>query len=375
MSPVIWWALGVGCARRAGLTSWRTVCPPRPYLAIAMKLSSQSWQELVDTLDLLILIADQNRNIQYANRAACALITQRSLGVEGERADLVLSELASLFDRADLLSGGQTSWRPMVIELPKTGSTLFHAKVARRAEHQDYVVVLQHITEELKAGLNPKRSVSALMPTFLHEIKNPLAAISTAVELLLEDNESGELHDELTAILHEVQRMKLVLDGAGLVGKPLRARSRTNIHYALRQACKVLQPLAKRKKINFNVFIAEGEPLYFDTVVLKAILFNLVMNAIHACNEGQSIKVTSVVERNTLLMEVKDNGIGMNQETLEQATRLFFTTKSFGSGIGLALCQEVAREAGGELRIESAEGVGTTVTFVVPIEPRSNSRV
>ena len=340
-----------------------------------MQLSSQSWQELVESLDVAIVVTDENRHIVYANKAACAVITQRSLGVTSERLDLVLSELSSLFDRADLVSSGQTSWRPIVIELPDGASPLFHAKITRRVAQRDFVVMLQRITEELKAGLNPKRSVSALMPTFLHEIKNPLAAISTAVELLLEDYESGALHDELAAILHEVQRMKLVLDGAGLVGKPLRARSRSSIQYSIRQACKVLQPLAKRKGVNFHAFIAECEPLPLDTVVLKAIVFNLVMNAIHACSEGQSIKVTSVVEKKTLLIEVKDNGIGMDRETLEQATRLFFTTKSFGSGIGLALCQEVAREAGGELRIESALGVGTTVTFAVPVERYNNSRV
>ena len=343
-----------------------------------MNFTSQTWQELIDTLDAVIFVTDEKRQVRFANQAARAITSQRTLDVVGARLDKVLSELKVMFDRADAVVSGETAWQPLVIELPDGAGPLFHAKVTRRESRGsgpgDYVILLQRITEELKAGLNPKRSVSALMPTFLHELKNPLAAISTSVELLLEDLEPSELRDELAAIFGEVRRMKLVLDGVGLVGKPLRERGRLNVQRSLREACTVLHPLAKRKGINFKAFIADSEPLPFNTMVLKAIVFNLVMNAIHACNEGQTISVRSVIESGIFVLEVKDNGMGMNQETLEQCTRLFYTTKSFGSGIGLALCQEVASEAGGELLIDSAEGVGTTVTFRVPIDRRTGTR-
>ena len=343
-----------------------------------MNFTSHTWEELVDTLDAIIFVTDENRQIRFANQAACAIATQRSLDVIGSPLDKVLSELKIMFDAADGLISGETVWQPLVIELPDDLSPLFHAKVTRRKSREsgpdDYVVQLQRITEELKAGLNPKRSVSALMPTFLHELKNPLAAIATSVELLLEDLEPSELRDELVAIFGEVRRMKLVLDGVGLVGKPLRARSPLDVTRALREACTVLNPLAKRKGIKFSAYIPDSEPLPFNTMVLKAIVFNLVMNAIHACTEDESIKVTAVAEKNRFRLEVEDDGMGMDEETLEQCTRLFYTTKSFGSGIGLALCQEVAREAGGGLHIKSAEGVGTTVTFLVPIDPHITSR-
>lgn len=345
-----------------------------------MNFSIEFWQELVDTLDTGIFVTDGQRRIVYANELGRAVVLQRSLEVTGERLDELLSELEPLFKRADELSGGEIAWRPIVIELPDSASPLFHAKVTRRPSFgpepgDDYVIVLQRITAELQAGLNPKRSVSALMPTFLHELKNPLAAISTSVELLLEDLPPGEeLHDEMVAIFGEIRRMKLVLDGVGLVGKPLRVRSRFDVQKSLREACTVLQPLAKRKGITFHVNIANYTPLPFDPGVLKAILFNLVMNAIHACNEGPSITVTSTVAHNTFTLIVEDTGQGMSREDLERCTRLFFTTKPFGSGIGLALCREVAVEAGGQLEIDSSLGVGTRVSFHVPIDQRGHSR-
>lgn len=344
-----------------------------------MRFNPQSWQELVDTLDMGIFITDERRRIRYANKAGLAVVSQRSVQAMGVRLDKLLTELADLFDRAEALTFGETAWRPITITLPDGASPLFHAKVSRRTSKdlpapEEYVVMLQRISEELQAGLNPKRSVSALMPTFLHELKNPLAAIATSVELLLEDMVAGELREELLAIFGEIRRMKLVLDGVGLVGKPLRTRANYDVAVAMREACTVLQPLAKRKGVMFHAGVGNFGPLPFDAAVLKAILFNLVMNAIHACNEGQGINVTAGVEGNMLRLVVEDNGQGMSPETLEQCTRLFYTTKPFGSGIGLALCMEVAREAGGELLIDSTEGSGTTVVFEVPIDRRGGSR-
>ncbi len=344
-----------------------------------MSFSIESWQELVDTLDTGIFVTDSQRRIVYANQFGKAVLLQRSLDVNGTRLDELLPEVKPLFERADELSGGEIAWRPIVIELPDSASPVFHAKATRRASlsempGDDYVIVLQRITAELQAGLNPKRSVSALMPTFLHELKNPLAAISTSVELLLEDLPPGELHEEMVAIFGEIRRMKLVLDGVGLVGKPLRVRSRFDVQKSLREACTVLAPLARRKGIQFQVNIASYQSLPFDPGVLKAILFNLVMNSIHACHEGPSITVTSTVIQNTFTLRVEDTGHGMSKEDLERCTRLFFTTKPFGSGIGLALCREVAVEAGGQLEIDSSLGVGTRVSFHVPIDQRGQSR-
>lgn len=336
-----------------------------------MNFDEQSWQEVVELLDTAIFVTDEAHRVLYANGAALALILGTQTKITGKQLGRLVPALAAFLDSQT----GSPNDTPQAVhlDLPDGTRATFRATMRRRRrEYGGFQVSLQPAPEAV-AGAKPatmaeaSSSVSALMPTFLHELKNPLAAIATSVELLLEELPTGSVRHELMAIYGEIRRMKLVLDGVGIMGRQLRTQTRWPVQESLQEACLVLQPLAKRKGIHFETNIPKYAPLPFDASVLKAVLFNLVMNAIHACNKGQTIKVSSVVVNNALRIAVEDNGQGMSRETLEQATRLFFTTKPFGSGIGLALCQEVAHEANGSLDIISAEGVGTRVTFEVPL--------
>lgn len=341
-----------------------------------MNLHDQSWQEVIELLETAIFVTDGAFRVLYANSSAVALTRRKAAEIEGNALTQLLKELTPLLNRSASARILNPAGQLVQIDQPNGTAALFHVTVRARApravdspdgaarEDGGHVVALHPLPQEL---VPQRSSVSALMPTFLHELKNPLAAIATSVELLLEELPKGRFHHELMAIFGEIRRMKLVIDGVGIVGRKLRTQNRSPVQESLQEACMVLQPLAKRKGILFETNIPRYASLPFDASVLKAVLFNLVMNAIHACSENQTIRVSSLVVNNALKITVEDNGHGMSKETLEQCTRLFFTTKTFGSGIGLALCQEVAKEASGTLEIQSQEGVGTRVIFEVPL--------
>ena len=338
-----------------------------------MNQAEKSWQEVIELLDTAVFVTDELLRVDYANRAALGLVSGVSPNLRGKPLARIFAQLSPFISANEYAKNGAEKARLVQLTRPDRTSAFFHVKVRARAHGpqgaKGFVVALHEIPKEVHKesfGQNTT-SVSALMPTLLHELKNPLAAIATSVELLLEELPEGTTHDELTAIFGEIRRMKLVLDGVGIVDRQLRTQSHWPVQESLQEACIVLQPLAKRKGVHFETHIPKCAALPFDVSVLKAVLFNLVMNAIHACSQGEKIKVSSQVIHNNLTITVEDTGHGMNKETLEKCTQLFFTTKSFGSGIGLALCHEVALEANGRLQIKSQEGFGTRVTFEVPL--------
>lgn len=335
-----------------------------------MNVRDKSWQEVIELLETAVFVTDAGYRVLYANSAGLDLVRGVSPDVRGKPLARIFAQLASFISPNDLPSSAHGQGNQLVqLTLPDGTSSIFHVSVKRSAQNDlGFVVALHKIPRDVQQdAITQRSSVGALMPTFLHELKNPLAAIATTVELLLEDLPQGSVRDELTAIFGEIRRMKLVLDGVGIVGRQVRSQTPWPVQESLLEACVILQPLAKRKGVLFETHIPKSAPLPFDASVLKAVLFNLVMNAIHACSEGQRIKVSSQVINNNLTITVEDTGHGMGKETLARCTELFFTTKPFGSGIGLALCQEVAQEGHGQLTIRSQEGAGTRVTFEVPL--------
>ncbi len=204
------------------------------------------------------------------------------------------------------------------------------------------------------------------LPSVLHELRNPLAAVTAMLEVMIEEHEGG-IQRDLHAILHEVRRMTLGLDGIGGFVRSTRARRYAAVDHAVREACRILEPTAARKGVRLEAVGPDLPLLPIDAGVISGVVFNLVKNAIDACTEGQRIEVDARVVDEELRLVVRDTGHGMSKEVLERCQDLFFTNKDKGSGIGLALCRQVAEGSGGRLEIESEPGRGTIVTMGVPL--------
>ncbi len=139
-------------------------------------------------------------------------------------------------------------------------------------------------------------------------------------------------------------------------------------------------PLAAKKKISFEVIQAEGvKDAYFDMDKLDKILFNLLSNAFKYTQEGGKITLgfgTLIQDgRNSLLIEVKDSGIGIAPEELEKIFIPFYNNRHSkqreSNGIGLALTKELVEIHHGTISVESIAGHGTCFTVVLPIDKDS----
>jgi signal transduction histidine kinase len=112
---------------------------------------------------------------------------------------------------------------------------------------------------------------------------------------------------------------------------------------------------------------AEGTPeAAADSDQVFHAVINLLRNAVHAMPQGGTLFVRLRGVPYGVEMAIVDTGVGMSPEVLARAQEAFFTTKTNGSGLGLTIASQIARDHSGEIRIESREGEGTTVVLRLP---------
>ncbi len=237
-----------------------------------------------------------------------------------------------------------------------------------------WLVVVSDTTERQQLRQERERlmemaAINEVLPTILHEFKNPLASIQALVELLVEECDEGHLQQQLHGILMEIRRMKLGFEGLGTTTRDLGSHQPQALDFAVKEACGIFDRLLRRGGIFFHTEIATTPLLPLDSGGIRGILFNLLNNARQACKPGDTIRVKSNLENEgkVFTFSVADTGIGMSEEVLQRCTSLFFTTKRMGSGIGLALCKTAVEKQGGSLDIASELGHGTTITVRLPL--------
>jgi signal transduction histidine kinase len=177
--------------------------------------------------------------------------------------------------------------------------------------------------------------------------------------------------DELSALLGEVRQLMLDFEGIGVVGRALRSDRPAAIDAACREVFRVLEPRMIAKRLIARIDVPDMPPLPLDAGVVRAVLFNLIVNSIHSCREGATVVAHARLFEDPgrrFELTVADTGVGMTAEVYQQCTHPFFTTKRSGNGIGIALARRAAEEAGGSLEIQSIVDVGTSVTLRVPLD-------
>lgn len=212
-------------------------------------------------------------------------------------------------------------------------------------------------------------TLNEMLPTFLHELKNPLASVMALSELMLEELEEGETRESVAGILQESRRMKLAFEGLGNLSRNLNCDQEQDIGLALVEACAVFKPLFDRLGIELEVDLQPLPRLPLELGGIRGILFNLLNNAKQACRTGDRVTVEAGMDEKgkAFRFAVIDTGAGMSPEVLARCTDLFFTTKPMGSGMGMALCRTALKNLDGNLSIQSTLGQGTRVEASIPV--------
>lgn len=331
---------------------------------------------LLDVLPSGVLHVGPDGRIRSANPRAAVVLGRRDERLAGLDVAEVLLPLTELVRAEGATDQEHRTSLDRVLANGSRQTLGFQTAPVPEAHGGGWVVVFQDITSlrALRAERDRLLQIAAVgevLPAILHELKNPLAAVRTTVELLVEEaTEGSSLQTDLHAVLHEIRRLVLTLDGVGRFRQELRAGRPAPIDHAIREAALLLEPQAKARGVRLECHVPDLPLLPLDTSAVRAIVFNLVTNATHACAPGQRIEIRGALspDGRSFSIVVEDDGCGMSPDVLARCRELFFTTKPRGTGIGLALCSTLAESAGGTLDVVSVHQRGTTVTLSVPLD-------
>jgi len=216
-------------------------------------------------------------------------------------------------------------------------------------------------------------NIAQLAKGIAHEIRNPLNFISLSIDHLRkkfsprENAEKEQFESLVTSIKHEIQRLNKLVGDFLDYGKSLRLnRQDTDLHAIIQDVVALVSAKAEKDAIKIQYY-DEGLPrLSIDPELIKTCLFNIILNAFQAMPSGGEITVRSRMLNGTATVIIADTGIGVSRENLSRLFDPFFSTKSTGLGLGLAMTKRVIEDHGGKVDFQTTEGKGSTVTISLP---------
>jgi two-component system sensor histidine kinase AtoS len=127
---------------------------------------------------------------------------------------------------------------------------------------------------------------------------------------------------------------------------------------------------AKAEKDGIRIHYYNGElpALSVDPELIKTCIFNVILNAFQAMPAGGDLTVSTNASNDRAYIIIEDTGIGVSRENLSKLFDPFFSTKSTGLGLGLAMTKRVVEEHGGKVDFQSTEGKGSTINIALPVK-------
>jgi two-component system sensor histidine kinase PilS (NtrC family) len=201
-----------------------------------------------------------------------------------------------------------------------------------------------------------------------HEIRNPLASLTGAIEVLASSGTAGEVRERLGQIvLKESGRLNDILRDFLEYARPAPlARARVNVVESIDEVLVLLEHRATTGTLKVAREFPPALPWAVDPQQFRQAVWNLCLNAVEAMPEGGELRVTAGVTGGRLEVRVADTGEGIARDDLDQIFEPFFSTKADGSGLGLALVHRILQDHGGEVHVESAPGAGSVFTLRFP---------
>ncbi len=214
---------------------------------------------------------------------------------------------------------------------------------------------------------NMKR-LGMLARQMAHEIRNPLAALWGAVQLIMPDR--AEDRENVGIVREEIRRLTGILDAwKDFSGDTKVERKLTDIRALAAECVKLSKLQPQASKVDF-IFDGSGGPVYAmaDPDKLKQVFFNLIINSVEAMDGKHSpeIKIEVIEKKESVEIKFRDNGRGINKANIEKVKEPLYTSKSKGSGLGLSVSERIVKAHGGLMIIDSDGETFTEVTVSIP---------
>ncbi|HVQ37298.1 MAG TPA: ATP-binding protein [Pyrinomonadaceae bacterium] len=386
----------------------QTVKEPNHAVPASNDALERSLKELADikfALDqsTIVAITDQRGIINYVNDEFCRISKYSREELLGQDHRIINSGYHPKEFIRNLwttIAAGKV-WKGEIRNLAKDGSvywvdTTIVPFLDSGGKPYQYVAIRHDITQRivaeeqvLKQAAQLQRAaqlsfVGELAAGLAHEIKNPLAGIQGAVDILIRRRDKNDPEREaLQGMRHEVQRIdgtvRALLDRARPRLVSVRINSVVEIvgRAVILARAQLTSSTSPGDGVNI-VFEAPDDPIEIpiDPAQIEDAVLNLIINAIEATDGGGQVKirVARVQDEGAAefgseaIVEVSDNGRGITEENLKRIFNPFFTTRPAGTGLGLPAVRRIVRAHGGRVEVASCPGEGATFTIHLPVD-------
>ncbi|HOP07837.1 MAG TPA: PAS domain S-box protein [candidate division Zixibacteria bacterium] len=346
----------------------------------------------VDQSAHMIFVFDSNGRIRYVNPAFC--------DQTGYNIREVLDRPISLFETSvdkghrimtlidQILSGDRFSGK---LQLRRKGGKTFWARLsisAVRTIGESNEVRLLAVGEDISNELSTQQqlmesdkmsAIGTLAAGVAHEFKNYLAGIMANASFAIDQKDADDAEEITSDALTQILQLS---EGANEIAMSLLSysRSRADDRYAVivrdivTQTVCLIEKEFRSHSIEIITRLDDMEPLILSPSKIQQLLLNLLINAAQAIGDEGVVTITLTQREDQMILRVADSGKGIPVSHLHRIFDPFFSTKgvwgedsAIGTGIGLSICRNIAREHNGDLTVESVIGVGTTFTLNIPI--------
>jgi two-component system, sporulation sensor kinase E len=245
---------------------------------------------------------------------------------------------------------------------------------------QGNVIHIEDITERRARDARLRRAESLAALTTLtagvaHEIKNPLGSIGIHLELMKkemsgkEQIETQRVMENLMIIKEELERLNRIVMDFLFTVRPMNTELEyDDLNRLIRDLLELLRPELEQARIETELDLMEPLPqIRMDARYMKQAVLNIVKNAMSAMPDGGVLRIRTTIRGNQLQLRIGDTGVGIPDEILDKIFEPYFTTKEFGSGLGLTIVYKIVKEHLGDIAVDSKVGQGTTFTLSFPI--------
>lgn len=293
------------------------------------------------------------------------------------------SELAEQFDTMlDLLEERNR-------QIQQAAEVLEHKVQSRTQSLQDKTRELEEhirLLQATRAQLVTKEKLAALgelTAGIAHEINNPAAVILGNMDLLqvsLGEN-AAEVEEEIELIVQQVYRIRALVNNLLQYSRPgeyTQAMSPLNINQVVEDTLLLVRHTLEKQNLEVKLSLHAKSSAEANVQQLQQVFVNLVMNAANASQSYKTIHIRSHDwyedhELKGVVVEVEDSGMGIADEILPHIFDPFFTTRDNGTGLGLSVSYGIIRRYGGDIRVHSEQGHGSTFSVYLLKQARYNN--
>jgi len=352
--------------------------PVRPLHPRASAPDAERWLE---ALPAPVIGIDAGERIRFVNAAAAELLAGVGRGLLGRRLDEIFGPDAPLIGLARRALSGAAGVAETDVALVGPGFALGRATVAAGPVGENGYIALV-LTQPPRARAAPAAAGHSATRTLAHEVRNPLAGIRAAAQLIArgDDTESAALAKLICDEVDRIRRLTDRIDPFGAFEPP--KFEPFNIHEALERVRKLIGSSAPdvmiRERYDPSLPRVRG-----DMDQLIQAFLNIAKNAAEAVADhpdGEIAFITSYrpgvkfrsaatsAARAQLEVQIVDNGPGLHADVADRLFEAFATTKSGGMGLGLTVAADIVARHDGRIEVDSAEG-RTAFKILLPIDP------